>query len=683
MMSLRSRLTLIVVLGFALLLGTMFTAEKIRERLFEDYLRDASIAAQQALWEEIISVEVLSVKSSLSLLSANGHMTAEGLSILKMDPTWYMAASLEAVALVDENRRVFVSQGQITPRQLLDAGTMDLVRKGEEASGLRQIGNHQIVLIVAEPVIMDDQHYTLVAAAQLNDALSRYAARTLSSAHILSLHGKLLSSSDPERWNTYQPDVSTRLPTRQEIDTDQRTYVATTVPLKDIVQSSTGVLVSMADVTDAQASRNALRNSTLIVTAILGLLGLLVINVVIWRSFRPLRTALDVLNDLSLRDGDTGTQSTVKASDEIGHLSQAIGALRHRTALVDEHNMQRKRMRLKQERVIQHELKALAAAVDSTSREEVLSLLNEKADPSQPEEPLLRLTRVLSNLRHRLIEQHMRLSRMVVDLRDALISKSKLLGLQQELKIASTVQMSILPRMTIQDQRVALSARIIPAQEVGGDFYDYAILDKHHLSFVIADVSGKGIPAALFMAISRTLLKSISMFVATPRSCVQRLNDLLAAENDQMLFVTLFYGILDLRTGALQFVNAGHHHPYLLRHSGTLEQVPGINGPAVGVMQGIGYAQGQLVLEPGDTLYLYTDGITEAFDPNQNLYGNRRLEATLSAMPANAFPDTISDRIIQDMRAFEQGFRQTDDITSLCLRYLGNADTHDRTKALR
>lgn len=674
MMSLRSRLTIIVVLGFALLLGMTLTTEKIREKLFEDYLRDTSIAAQQALWEEIVSVEVLSVKSSLAQLTANGGLTADGLAVLKTDPTWYLSANLEAVALIDENRQVFVSQGQIAPRRLLDAGTLDLVRNGEDATGLRQIGNRQILLIVAEPVTVDDQRYTLIAAAPLNDALQRYAARIQSSAHILSLHGALMASSDEASWSAYHPDVSTRLPSRQEISSRGHIHVVTTVPLKDIAQSGTGVLVSMADVTHTEASRSALWNSTLILAVILGLVGLIIINIVIWRSFRPLRAALDVLNELSLQDGDTAVRSNKWASDEIERLSQAIGALRHRTALVNEHNMQRKRMRLRQERVIQHELKALAAAIDSTSRDEVLSLLNDKGDPSQPEEPLLRLTRVLSNLRHRLVEQHMRLSRMVVDLRDALVSKSKLLGLEQELKIASTVQMSILPRTAIKDPRVNLSARIIPAQEVGGDFYDYAILDDHHLSFVIADVSGKGIPAALFMAISRTLLKSISMFVATPKSCIQRLNDLLAAENDQMLFVTLFYGILDLRTGVLQFVNAGHHRPYLLRRGGALELAPGINGPAVGVMQGIGYEQGELVLEPGETLYLYTDGITEAFDPNQNLYGNDRLEAALAAMPTHACPDTISDRIIEDVRAFEQDARQTDDITSLCICYKADAE---------
>src|SRR5690606_5564500 len=155
------------------------------------------------------------------------------------------------------------------------------------------------------------------------------------------------------------------------------------------------------------------------------------------------------------------------------------------------------------------------------------------------------------------------------------------------------------------------------------------MLDEHHLGFVIADVSGKGIPAALFMAISRTLLKSTTRFVRRPAECVQRVNALLAAENEQMLFVTLFYATLDLRTGRLDYVNAGHQSPRLLDAHGELSAVAPTLGIAVGIEEDIAYTQQTLYLTPGDLLYLYTDGITEAFNPDGQVFGEERLASLL------------------------------------------------------
>ena len=367
-------------------------------------------------------------------------------------------------------------------------------------------------------------------------------------------------------------------------------------------------------------------------------------------------------------------------SDEIGRIAQAVAAFRMNAQELAASRALRERVRRRQESVIRRELHALADATDMTRRDEVLALLDGPASDSvaaaavtqdRDDDQLRRLARIMGDLTRRIVDQHNSLSTMVIELRDALVSKTRLAGLQQELQIASQVQLSILPRDMPVDPRVNVFCHITPAREVGGDFYDYFPIDANRFGFVIADVSGKGVPAALFMAISRTLLKSTALFVDSPSACLQRLNDLLAAENEQMLFVTVFYAVIDLSTGQVDYVNAGHNPPWLIRRDGDLSTLPRTRGIAVAVHEGFAYQQGKVQLAPGDTLYLYTDGITEAFDVDGQEYGDARLQASLARIAPDTPIDTLSQRVIDDVRTFERGAAQADDMTSLALRYLG------------
>ena len=278
----------------------------------------------------------------------------------------------------------------------------------------------------------------------------------------------------------------------------------------------------------------------------------------------------------------------------------------------------------------------------------------------------------MAELTERIIQQHQSLSSMIVELREALVTKTRLAGLEQELQIAAQVQLSILPRQLPADPRVQLHCHITPAREVGGDFYDYFEIDREHFGFVMADVSGKGVPAALFMAITRTLLKATALFVTSPTSCMRKLNDLLAVENDQMMFVTIFYGVLHLPSGRVAYVNAGHNPPYLRRADGTVEPVARTGGMAVAVSDGFVYREGMAQLAPGDLLFLYTDGITEAFDIDAQEYGDQRLEAVLRGLDGQGLePADVCTAVLADVRQFERGAPQADDITCMALRWQG------------
>ncbi len=241
-----------------------------------------------------------------------------------------------------------------------------------------------------------------------------------------------------------------------------------------------------------------------------------------------------------------------------------------------------------------------------------------------------------------------------------------------ELRIASEIQKSILPRTfpAFPDRDdFELYAESNPAREMGGDFYDFFLIDQDRLGLVIADVSGKGVPAAIFMAVSRTMLKSIAVQGVSPGECLQQVNNLLCPDNDSAMFVTLFYAILNTKTGGLAYSNAGHNVPYVLSDAGSIALLENAGGMALGVTEEAPYQVGTTRLRPGDALYLYTDGVTEAMDGRGNLFGNDRLEQLLRRIQGCS-PREIVSETVGAVKTYAAGEPQADDITLLTVRYL-------------
>jgi sigma-B regulation protein RsbU (phosphoserine phosphatase) len=242
--------------------------------------------------------------------------------------------------------------------------------------------------------------------------------------------------------------------------------------------------------------------------------------------------------------------------------------------------------------------------------------------------------------------------------------------MDRELDIARTLQATMLPqRMPVHP---AYSGRVsmTPAQEMGGDFYDFFPLGSERLGLVIADVSGKGVPAAFFMAISRTILQANAQEALTPGDCLARVNDALCEQNPLDLFVTVFYGVLDLRTGVLAYANGGHNPPLRLLRDGAVEDLPRTGGMALGVMEGMPYAEASVTLQVDDTLFLFTDGISEAMNTDGQEFTEARLSAVLSEARGETV-DLVLERVTDAVDAFVGDAPQSDDITCLVLRYKG------------
>ena len=256
--------------------------------------------------------------------------------------------------------------------------------------------------------------------------------------------------------------------------------------------------------------------------------------------------------------------------------------------------------------------------------------------------------------------------------RAALASRDQLVSLQRELDVASKMQKSILPTEFPKRADYEVFAHMEPARNVGGDFYDIINLENNRIGLCIADVSDKGVPAALFMMSSRTLLKGASIGCEDPGDVLQEVNDLLRETNDTEMFVTLLYGIYDPATGDFTYANGGHNEPLLIRPDGTSSLLPRTGGIILGVMAGMEFAHNTVNIGPGDTLFLYTDGVSEAMNVAAEEFGMERLAAIFEENPTTDAEETTM-AVFKAVHTFAGETPQSDDITCLTLHRSGSA----------
>ena len=251
--------------------------------------------------------------------------------------------------------------------------------------------------------------------------------------------------------------------------------------------------------------------------------------------------------------------------------------------------------------------------------------------------------------------------------------------IESELNIARDIQRGLLPKIFPpfpDNPQIDLHAALTPARHVGGDLFDFYFLDDRRLLFVVGDVADKGVPSALFMAITKTLVKSASNQEDDPAQMMVRVNEALSTDNPRAMFVTLFIGVLDIQTGDLDYVNAGQNPPILLPARGEATLMREISGPPVGVMAGIEYRQLKLRMAPGDSLVVYTDGVTEAMDADNMEYGTARLLALAETLRGQQAVRVAND-VLDDVWHHVDGAVQSDDLTLLCLKWHGGVSDPD------
>ena len=257
-------------------------------------------------------------------------------------------------------------------------------------------------------------------------------------------------------------------------------------------------------------------------------------------------------------------------------------------------------------------------------------------------------------------------------IRESQQEHNQLESIKNDLAIAGEIQQTILPRsfppFPELTEVVDIYASMTPAKDVGGDFYDFFQIDDERIGLVIADVSGKGVPASLFMAVSRTLLRATALRGVSSAECLTYANKLLCKESLDSMFVTVFYGIYHYKSGMMDYTNAGHNPPYLLRGGRTVECLPVASNFVVGVFDDIEFESNTLTFGIGDTLLLYTDGVTEAFNDKREQFSESNLQDILASMHESSSAKEVVTSVLQSVKIFSGDYPQSDDITLLSLQ---------------
>ena len=270
--------------------------------------------------------------------------------------------------------------------------------------------------------------------------------------------------------------------------------------------------------------------------------------------------------------------------------------------------------------------------------------------------------------------------KMITALEDYMVNLQRVTAekerIDADLSIATQIQADMLPQIFPafpEKKELSIFASMTPAKEVGGDFYDLFLVDDKHIALVIADVSGKGVPAALFMVIAKTLIKNRLQTGESPAEALSIVNNQLCEGNESQFFVTVWLAVIDLETGDGYEVNAGHEYPAIRRGNGKYELIKTKHMPAVAFMEGLKYRQSEIHLDPGDRLFVYTDGVPEATNANNELFGNDRLLAALNRNP-DAEPSELLPSVKKEIDEFVGDAPQFDDITMLGFIYHGKGD---------
>lgn len=248
-------------------------------------------------------------------------------------------------------------------------------------------------------------------------------------------------------------------------------------------------------------------------------------------------------------------------------------------------------------------------------------------------------------------------------------------ALNYDLDMAARIQQKILQQdfpVFPEDTRFDIFANMMAAKHVGGDFYDFFMFDEDHLSFFIGDVAGKGMPAAIYMAVCRTMLKAIGSEIKDPARCIAKVNNMLIPESDISTFVTVFYGLLNLKTGELSYCNGGHNLPYLVSADGNVTEVEDVGGLLLGKFEDAPYDMATIQLNPGDSIVTFTDGVTEAENEDQNFFDEERVIKYLEKNASKNLNSIVKGLFLEVMK-FTGSAVQSDDITVLSVNY-GNKE---------
>ena len=695
-MGLKARIGVIVIGFMAVMVAGLVFAGNLREQALRDQLDRTARTGSRALWSKIVETGVQRMRERAPIVAENqalraalqggdrGEISQAAQAALV---TLRRTGDVTRLDLVSPTKEVlYSSMPAFAPAAAAsDDALARMIERGWTGGGVAIDAERNVTLSVGVP-LYDENGATLAVAVYATDileALTELKADTGAEALIVNRRGRLLVGTDPEVWERIGGTGGLAGSTSEPERSGDQVFSRAVFPLEAELGNLVASVVTVQDVSAVFADQRRVSLITALAGAGFVLASLVGLTLYLRSALSRLTDGVVVLDALSRGD----TQASVAVSeeesdDEVARIARAVNTFRTQTLALRRHRRRALLRRRQQERFIHGEMTRLA---DTLNEEERRDILNDLAEVQSPDgttdaasahaasasdleggNELQMIGLAFQKMTSRVGRQQQRLTTLVAQLQEALRTKTAYMALQRDLQIASRVQRSFLPGERFEAPGVKIQAAMHPAKEVGGDFYDFFLLDENRIGIVVGDVAGKGVPASMFMAVTRTVIRATARQVEYgPGECLQVVNDTLVEATGGDMFVTVFYGVYDIRDGSFVYANGGHNSPVLVTRDGV-ERIPLTGGVALAMFDGLTYEEGLVTVPPGCKLFLYTDGVPESANVTEEEYGYERMEEILRQSADRSTGDTLV-MMLRSIEEFAGEAAQFDDITMVAL----------------
>ena len=689
-MGLKARIGVIVVVFMAVMVAGLVLAGSLREQALREQLDRTAMTGSRALWSKIVETGVQRMRERAPIVAGNEALRAALAGGDRGEISQAAQAALSNLRrtgdvtrldLVSPAREVlYSSQPAFEPAAAAsDDALARMIERGWTGGGVAIDAERNVTLSVGVPLHDADGATLAVAvlATDILEALTELKEDTGAEALIVNRRGRLLVGTDPEIWELIRETGWLPGSTSEPVRSGDQVFSHAAFPLEAELGNLVARVVTVQDVSAVYADQRRVSLITALAGAGFVLASLVGLTLYLRSALSRLTDGVVVLDALSRGD----TQASVAVSeeesdDEVARIARAVNTFRTQTLTLRRHRRRALLRRRQQERFIQGEMTRLADTLNEEERRDILNDLAEVQAPAAAVEDaagdndsgneLQMIGLAFRKMTSRVGRQQQRLTTLVAQLQEALRTRTAYMALQRDLQIASRVQRSFLPGERFEAPGVKIQAAMHPAKEVGGDFYDFFRLDQNRIGVVVGDVAGKGVPASMFMAVTRTVIRATARQVEHgPGECLRIVNDTLVEATAGDMFVTVFYGVYDVRDGSFLYANGGHNSPALVTTDGV-ERIPLTGGVALAMFDGLTYDEAAVSVPPGGKLFVYTDGIPESADVTEEEYGYERMEESLRDSAGRGTGDTL-EMMLRSIEEFAGEAAQFDDVTMVVL----------------
>ncbi len=691
-MNITTRINLIFLVFAAFLIGVVQFYFLQQEKLLKEQYAQSIISDKQHIWKNIIDQEIIDHDNKISVLS---KLLIPVLEINDTDDKLhklneFLATHKEIVDFDNDNylfelyntRELtleYSASKSTNPKSPITSKIVeDVIEKKSILHGLGYDENRQLFLVSVFNIVNDKDKLLGVAiyGTKIKGLLNKFSNITENKTFIINRNSGLIEGEDRDFWqkllDKYDFDTKNQV---NELEIGQEIYSVAVFNIENLFNNQQAYLVSFNNISNIKARINRISDVFLFIFISFALMASFVVWYILKRAFRPLEESAVMIQKLV--EGDASHNIATDRDDEIGKLLQSIANLRDHLIELWIVRRSRTRQRRRTEKIIKEEIFKLTDVLDEQDKNELnshfqkLTQMQTAGSDENKSAELGSLALTLQKLGASLINKQDKLNVVIAELKEALATQTRFFAIQKELDIARKVQLSYVPPQYFEHKNLQLQALLKPSKAVGGDFYDYFMIDEHRLGFLVGDVSDKGVPSALFMMVSKTVLQVFAKNCASAAETVQKSNNLLASNNQDNFFVTLFFAIFDFRTMTMQYCNAGHNPPAIMRNHGQeIEFLKPTGDLVTAIMPDIEYSQIEVQLNPGDCLFLFTDGVTEAFNKNEELFGEQRILDLLNETDYKLPVGEKMQKMVQAVDKFVDGWDQSDDITAMFIDIL-------------